>query len=96
MTEYSSYIQYYLYIIAFFFFILIYKFGLKKRLNYTKVAIAGFILGLSLDMIIILYYQIFNAFVMGSIFADAIICAVLFLILYLFSKLIYDWIRRKK
>jgi predicted neutral ceramidase superfamily lipid hydrolase len=100
MTEYSSYIQYYLYIIAFFFFVLIFKFGLKKQLSYIKVIIAGFIIAISIDIFLVIYYQLFSleayAFLIGMIFGDSIICVIMFLILYFISKSIYDWVKRKR
>jgi len=92
-----------IYLIAFLLFIVIFKFGLKKQLNYIRVAIAGIIAGIIIAMIMLVITQGGNDILretglsgmMGSAIGEAIICAIAFLILYLFSKSIYDWIRKK-
>jgi len=93
-----------IYLIAFLLFVVIFKFGLKKQLNYIRVAIAGIIAGIIIALIMLVITQGGNdalrAFglsgMMGAVTAEAIICAIAFLILYLFSKSIYDWIKRKR
>jgi lipopolysaccharide export LptBFGC system permease protein LptF len=93
-------LQYSLYVIVFFLFIIIFKFGLKKQLSYIKVIIAGIIVGVLLDVILIEINQLFSwenyPFITGLVFSDTFICVMGFVILYAVSKSIYDWTKRKK
>lgn len=99
-----------IYLIAFVVFIIIVKFGLKKRLDYGRVAIAGFIIGMLFAIILVVVgYITYNpdnpnyAFELymdrwpalaGGAIGEGIITLVAFVVLYAIAKPVYNKLRR--
>lgn len=93
-----------LYFVIFLIFVAVVKFRMKRKLDYGKVAIAGFISGVLVSIILIIIGSSFTtgyqpnhipAFIIGNSIGEGIIELIAFIMLYTIGKFLYKRMKKK-